>query len=57
MCSPTLLQGYNIDRDIYIKPPQEANSDKLWKLQKVIYASRAWYLRVNDEFQKLVAKV
>ena len=41
------LQGYNIDRDIYIKPPQEANSDKLRKLQKVIYglcdASRAWY--------------
>ena len=55
------LQGYNIDRDIYIKPPQAANSDKLWKLQKVMYglcdASRVWNLRVNDEFYKLGAKV
>ena len=55
------LQGYSIDRDIFIKPPREANSNKLWMLQKVVYglcdASRAWYLRVNDEFKKLGGKV
>ena len=34
------LQGYNIDIEIYIyiKPSQEANSDKLSKLQKVIWS-------------------
>ena len=56
------LQEYKIDRrDIYVKSPKEANSDKLWKLQMVIYclwdASRAWYLWVNEKFQKLGAKV
>ena len=30
------LQGYSIDRDIFIKPPREANSNKLWMLQKVV---------------------
>ena len=44
----TFPQGYSSDRDIYIKP-------------QVIYGfgdvSRAWYLRVYDEFHKLYAKV
>ena len=55
------LQGYQIDRDIYVKPPVEVNTNNIWKLQKVIYglcdAPRAWYIRVNDEFIKLGAKV
>lgn len=57
----TFPQGYSSDRDIYIKPPQKANPDKLRKLPQVIYGfvdvSRAWYLRVYDEFHKLYAKV
>ena len=31
------LQGETIDRTIYIKPPPEAGSDKLWWLNKYIY--------------------
>ena len=40
-----------------MKQPSETNSTNLWKLQKVFYgvcdASKAWYLRVNEEFYKL----
>ena len=41
------LQGRRITRDIYIRPPFEAESDKLWKLNKCMYglvdAPRMWY--------------
>lgn len=51
------LQGHKIDRNIYAKPPPEANTTSLWKLQKVIHglcdAARAPYLRVNEQFHKL----
>ena len=52
------LQGKLIQREVYLKPPKEANSqDKLWKLRKVVYglsdASRVWYLRVVEELSKL----
>ncbi|XP_057290731.1 uncharacterized protein LOC130613397 [Hydractinia symbiolongicarpus] len=48
------LQGNQIDREVIIKPPKEANTTGvLWKLNKVVYnladASRAWYLRVKEE--------
>ena len=48
------LQGYNIERDVYLKPPKEAaTSNKLWKLVTTVYglvdAPRAWYVRVCDE--------
>ena len=51
------LQGYNIKRDVYIKPPKEAaTSNKLWKLVTTVYglvdAPRAWYVRVCDELIK-----
>ena len=53
------LQGYPIDREIYIKPPIEANTTKLWKLTKCVYglndASRQWYLRLRSELIKLGA--
>lgn len=53
----TFLQGHKIDRNIYAKPPPEANTTSLWKLQKVIHglcdAARASYLRVNEQFHKL----
>ena len=52
------LQGKPIDRDIFLRPPAEANSNgKLWKLNKVVYglpdASRVWYLRVVEELGRL----
>ena len=48
------LQGLNIEREIHLKPPVEADSDgKLWKLNKCVYgltdASRTWYFRVKEE--------
>ena len=52
------LQGKSIDRDLYLKPPKEAEAQgRLWKLKKAVYglsdASRVWYLRVVDELSKL----
>ena len=51
------LQGKEIDREVYLKPPKEANAKgKLWKLQRCVYglndASRYWYLRVREELIK-----
>ena len=47
------LQGSKMTRDVYIKPPPEAQTDKLWKLQKCVYglgdASRLWYLKLKEE--------
>ena len=47
------LQGFPIDKDVYLVPPVEANTGKLWKLKTAVYglvdASRAWYLTVTDE--------
>ena len=51
------LQGNTLDREIFIKPPKEANTSKLWRLNKCVYglneASRYWYNRVHDEFVKI----
>ena len=44
------LQGKEIQRNVYLRPPVEANTRKVWKLRKCVYgladASRYWYLRV-----------
>ena len=41
------LQGEPIERNIFIIPPKEANTNKLWKLLKTVYglndAPRQWY--------------
>ena len=51
------LQGIKIGRIIYLRPPNEANTIKVWKLQKCVYgladAGRYWYLRVREELLKL----
>ena len=51
------LQGKLVERDIFIKPPKEAKTDKLWKLKKAVYglneASRHWYEKVKEELVKL----
>ena len=56
--SSAFLQGSEMDRDVYVKPPKEANqADKLWLLNKCLYglkdASRKWYLRVVDKLKEL----
>ena len=51
------LQGIKITRDVYIKPPKEANTNLIWKLLKCIYgladAGRHWYLRIIEELLDL----
>nr|CAB3262901.1 uncharacterized protein LOC100184952 [Phallusia mammillata] len=48
------LQGETLDRNIYVKPPREANCSKdvIWKLEKCVYglvdASKSWYRRVKQ---------
>ena len=55
------LQGYQIDRDVYLNPPPEYRNGKVWKLKKTVYglcdAARAWYLRVKCELQALNVEV
>ena len=51
------LQGNPIERELFLRPPKEANqSGKLWRLKKAVYglsdASRIWYLRVHGELLK-----
>ena len=45
-----------MNRNIFIKPPEEANSDHLWKMIKCPYgladAGRLWYLRLKSELLK-----
>ena len=51
------LQGNDIERVIYLRPPPEYANGKLWKLNKTVYglsdAARHWYLRVKDELLAL----
>ena len=55
------LQGKEITRDIYIKPPPEAHSSCLWKLKKCIYGlvdgPRNWYVELRDTLVSLGMKV
>ena len=52
------LQGSEMDRHVYVKPPRESNQKgKLWLLNKCLYglkdASRKWYLRVVEKLKNL----
>jgi len=53
------LQGKELDRQVIIRPPKEAGTQKLWKLQKCAYgladAPRRWYLRLREELINLGA--
>ena len=46
-------QGKSIEKDFFIKPPKEANTNKLWKLKTTVFglcdAPREWYLSVKKE--------
>ena len=52
--SSVFLQGWDIDRAVYILPPPEANTKCLWKLKTSVYglcdAPRSWYNKVNSVF-------
>ena len=47
------LQGVLIDRDVFVQPPREANTSKIWKLKRTVYglndAPRSWYLKAAEE--------
>ena len=51
------LQGDDIQRKIYLRPPKEFNDGSLWLLKKTIYGlvdvARAWYMRVKSEMKSL----
>ena len=55
------LQGKAISRKLYLKPPPEAGTDKIWALNKSVYglcdASRVWYLKVKEVLITTHAKV
>ena len=55
------LQGKKIEREVYIRPPKETATNKVWKLQKCVYglgdASRYRYLRVKEELINLSGNV
>lgn len=46
------LQGRRINREAFIRPPREAGSNKIWKLNKSVYglkdAARVWYESLRD---------
>ena len=55
------LQGGELDRDIYVIPPKEANNEGfLWKMKKAAYglcdASRRWFVRVVEFLLSLGGK-
>ena len=54
------LQGKHLERTVIVRPPKEANTDKIWKLNKCVYgladAPRYWYLKVREELCKLGGK-
>ena len=50
------LQGKSIERVVYLKPPKEAHTNKIWKLNTTVFglgdAPRAWYIFVKEELLK-----
>ena len=55
------LQGKKITRDIFIMPPKEAETWKIWKLNKCIYGlvdgPRMWYIELRDTLVGLDVKI
>ena len=51
------LQGENIKREVYLRPPVEFDNGYLWKLRKTVYglcdAARAWYDTITNELIKM----
>ena len=55
------MQGEEINREVFLIPPAEANTDKLWRLNKtvcgILDASRTWYLHVREELTQTGVEV
>ena len=56
--SSAFLQGNKLDREVFVRPPVEAQENgKLWKLIKCLYglrdASRKWYLKIENRLLTL----
>lgn len=51
------LQGFPIEREVFLQPPPEYDNGKVWKLKKTVYglndAAKAWYTRVKQEILNL----
>ena len=51
------LQGDQIQREVYLKPPREGGWNGLWKLKKTVYglkdAAKAWYIKVVKVVEEL----
>ena len=51
------LQGNTIGREVYLRPPEECNTNKIWRLKKTVYgladAPRVWFLRLKEQLLKL----
>ena len=54
------LQGDNIEREVYVRPPKGENNGVLWRLKKTVYglkdAAKAWYLKVVKVVEELGGK-
>ena len=50
------LQGKDLERTAFVRPPKEAQTNKIWQLQKcvygLVYASRYWYVKIRKELRK-----
>ena len=46
------LQGDFIEREVFMLPPKEANSENVWKIRKAVYGlndgPRQWYVRLRN---------
>ena len=60
--SSAFLQGWPLEREVYLQPPPDVcSSDQCWRLKRCIYglndAPRKWYNKVFDVLINLGAKV
>ena len=53
------LQGKHIEREVYLRPPEDIYNGRLWRLKKTVYglkdAARAWYLRLKEALLEIGA--
>ena len=59
-CKNCFSTRQDIERTAFVRPPKEANTNKIWELWNCIYGladtSRCWYLKFREELIKLGAK-
>ena len=55
------LQSNEIEREVFIRPPKEACTDKIWCLKKCVYgladAPRTWYITFSQSLIELGCSV